>query len=115
MRPSAIDTILARKMAGKKKDDGKEEKRPLPENPQDGSHTDEGSSVKRQKVTANAENHTGQAKATSNSQERLEPFYAPKMLRNDPQLEGECYKYDKVIVDAECKSLSLKRLQLANG
>ncbi|KAF9168301.1 hypothetical protein DFQ26_009520 [Actinomortierella ambigua] len=30
------------------------------------------------------------------------PFYAPKILRKDPQLQGEIFKYDKVIVDAEC-------------
>jgi hypothetical protein len=39
----------------------------------------------------------------SYSQEKMVPFHAPKMLRNDPQLQGEGYKYDKVIVDAECK------------
>ncbi|KAF9427480.1 hypothetical protein BGZ94_004815 [Podila epigama] len=36
------------------------------------------------------------------SQEKLVPFFAPKILRNDPQLQSEAYKYDKVIVDAEC-------------
>ncbi|KAF8979001.1 hypothetical protein BGZ46_005938 [Entomortierella lignicola] len=40
------------------------------------------------------ETNTGNAKLT--------PFYAPKTLRNDPQLQTESYKYDKVIVDAEC-------------
>lgn len=40
---------------------------------------------------------------TNGDQEKLVPFFAPKILRNDPQLHTEAYKYDKVIVDAECK------------
>ncbi|KAG0324909.1 hypothetical protein BG004_003343 [Podila humilis] len=36
------------------------------------------------------------------NQEKIVPFFAPKVLRNDPQLSSEGYKYDKVIVDAEC-------------
>ncbi|KAK3832401.1 MAG: S-adenosyl-L-methionine-dependent methyltransferase [Linnemannia gamsii] len=39
---------------------------------------------------------------TNGSQEKIVPFFAPKILRNDPQLRTEAYKYDKVIVDAEC-------------
>ncbi|KAG0045785.1 hypothetical protein BGZ83_008997 [Gryganskiella cystojenkinii] len=35
-------------------------------------------------------------------QEKIVPFYAPKILRNDPQTQSESFKYDKVIVDAEC-------------
>ncbi|KAG2179987.1 hypothetical protein INT43_003774 [Umbelopsis isabellina] len=34
--------------------------------------------------------------------ERINPFHAPKTLRFDPQLRGEAFLYDKVIVDAEC-------------
>ncbi|KAI9143944.1 S-adenosyl-L-methionine-dependent methyltransferase, partial [Paraphysoderma sedebokerense] len=30
------------------------------------------------------------------------PFFAPKLLRFDPQFQGSEYLYDKVIVDAEC-------------
>jgi hypothetical protein len=40
---------------------------------------------------------------TNDSQEKVVPFFAPKILRSDPQLHTEAYKYDKVIVDAECK------------
>lgn len=40
---------------------------------------------------------------TNGGQEKVVPFFAPKILRNDPQLHTEAYKYDKVIVDAECK------------
>ncbi|KAF9969665.1 hypothetical protein BGZ73_007911 [Actinomortierella ambigua] len=32
----------------------------------------------------------------------ITPFFAPKTLRKDPQLQGEMFMYDKVIVDAEC-------------
>ncbi|KAG0067641.1 hypothetical protein BGZ89_005815 [Linnemannia elongata] len=39
---------------------------------------------------------------TNGDQEKVVPFFAPKILRNDPQLHTEAYKYDKVIVDAEC-------------
>ncbi|KAF9146564.1 hypothetical protein BGX30_013779 [Mortierella sp. GBA39] len=39
---------------------------------------------------------------TNGDQEKVMPFFAPKILRNDPQLHTEAYKYDKVIVDAEC-------------
>ncbi|KAF9100247.1 hypothetical protein BGX23_000010 [Mortierella sp. AD031] len=39
---------------------------------------------------------------TNGGQEKVVPFFAPKILRNDPQLHTEAYKYDKVIVDAEC-------------
>ncbi|KAF9579206.1 hypothetical protein BGW38_004629 [Lunasporangiospora selenospora] len=35
-------------------------------------------------------------------QEKTTPFFASKILRNDPQLKDERFKYDKVIVDAEC-------------
>lgn len=34
--------------------------------------------------------------------DRINPFHAPKTLRFDPQLRGEAFLYDKVIVDAEC-------------
>ncbi|KAG9292965.1 hypothetical protein G9A89_016327 [Geosiphon pyriformis] len=32
----------------------------------------------------------------------IKPFWAPKILRNDPQKKDPLYLYDKVIVDAEC-------------
>ncbi|KAG0006934.1 hypothetical protein BGZ65_001541 [Modicella reniformis] len=135
MRPSAIDTIRARNMAGKKNNatmqfsQNKEpEKRSLSENSSErlgdlaevkasGGSGQEGqekfqweSSAKRQKSTVEAmadqdaqTNTTTLNEAEVNyKQEKLVPFYAPKMLRNDPQLQGEGYKYDKVIVDAEC-------------
>ncbi|KAG0019784.1 hypothetical protein BGZ80_005285 [Entomortierella chlamydospora] len=71
------------------------------------------SSVKRQKANMEAlttiSDHQGQdvhiafnGTETSSSHEKLTPFYAPKILRNDPQLQTEGYKYDKIIVDAEC-------------
>lgn len=40
---------------------------------------------------------------TKCDQEKVVPFFAPKILRNDPQRHTAAYKYDKVIVDAECK------------
>ncbi|RUS18102.1 hypothetical protein BC937DRAFT_89149, partial [Endogone sp. FLAS-F59071] len=57
---------------------------------------------------------------TSHAITSLKPFWAPKMLRFDPQLQGSEYLYDKVIVDAECThdgSIShiLKRNLLANA
>ncbi|CAG8667301.1 14243_t:CDS:2, partial [Cetraspora pellucida] len=36
------------------------------------------------------------------SQKRIKPFWAPKILRNDPQISAFHQLYDKVIVDAEC-------------
>jgi hypothetical protein len=78
-------------------------------------------SVKRQKATLSAlssmaglQGQGEQATAFNGteiggSQEKTVPFFAPKILRNDPQLQGEGYKYDKVIVDAECKSLFSRR------
>ncbi|KAI8596923.1 S-adenosyl-L-methionine-dependent methyltransferase [Dissophora ornata] len=69
-------------------------------------------SVKRQKATLEAlsamsgqvqeESTTYNGADANSSSEKMVPFYAPKILRNDPQLQGEGYKYDKVIVDAEC-------------
>lgn len=35
----------------------------------------------------------------------VNPFYAPKMLRFDPQLQGEEYLYDKVDVYPQCISI----------
>ncbi|KAI9286261.1 S-adenosyl-L-methionine-dependent methyltransferase [Umbelopsis sp. AD052] len=40
--------------------------------------------------------------AESSKPASIKPFYAPKILRFDPQMQGEEYLYDKVIVDAEC-------------
>lgn len=146
MRPSAIDTIRARIMAGSKSkgqeqqelassgkrslDDDEEE-----EDEQQGqamevalesearkqfhtNYTNEASSenaAKRQRPTLDMFSGVGQSQPqetlfngteTPLSQEKVVPFYAPKVLRNDPQLQSEGYKYDKVIVDAECKFLS---------
>ncbi|KAF9318568.1 hypothetical protein BG003_011005 [Podila horticola] len=142
MRPSAIDTIRARIMAGSKSkgqeqqelassgkrslDDDEEE-----EDEQQGqamevalesearkqfhtNYTNEASSenaAKRQRPTLDMFSGVGQSQPqetlfngteTPLSQEKVVPFYAPKVLRNDPQLQSEGYKYDKVIVDAEC-------------
>ncbi|KAG0370214.1 hypothetical protein BGZ54_007225 [Gamsiella multidivaricata] len=145
MRPSAIDTIRARIMAGKKSStqegqSAQPAKRSLREDGQNGEeaqesmaqaaldgdvghealqqfHTnysmDDEGSVKRQKATLAAlssmssQQDEGQATTFNgteieSNQEKLTPFYAPKILRSDPQLGGEGYKYDKVIVDAEC-------------
>ncbi|KAF9355159.1 hypothetical protein BGX34_010629 [Mortierella sp. NVP85] len=138
MRPSAIDTIRAKIMAGEKNDakerGHKEEskKRPSSEDSQGNQgealvgsshearkqsyveHTTEGVGlVKRSKgskkaltVTVDYEGRTDVTTVDgielSSSQDKMVPFHAPKMLRNDPQLQGEGYKYDKVIVDAEC-------------
>ncbi|KAG0226911.1 hypothetical protein BGW41_004019 [Actinomortierella wolfii] len=48
--------------------------------------------------TENSSSITNSAKPPT----KIVPFFAPKTLRKDPQLQGELYKYDKVIVDAEC-------------
>lgn len=144
MRPSAIDTIRAKIMAGKKIDEDAKErgdkegskKRPSSEGCQENreealigpSHdaqkqsrtesTMEGSGhAKRLKgsqktLTTTVDDQEQTDLATfdgidaSYSQEKMVPFHAPKILRSDPQLQGEGYKYDKVIVDAECKLAS---------
>ena len=136
MRPSAIDTIRARIMAGSSAatSGGQSGKRSLEEyegNESDSAmdqagaeqlsrqkfHTnyaaDDESSAKRQRAALDIFKLSGQqghyepvafnGTETTATRERLVPFYAPKILRNDPQSSSEAYKYDKVIVDAECK------------
>ncbi|KAF9111349.1 hypothetical protein BGX27_005051 [Mortierella sp. AM989] len=141
MRPSAIDNIRARIMAGKHKSDsqkGQKEKRALSEDEAEeqnsdiqmsqdnGFHEQEvvqqfhnnyatngESSIKRQRSNLEALTTIGRQQRqdgytafngteTSSIHEKLTPFYAPKTLRSDLQLQTEGYKYDKVIVDAEC-------------
>ncbi|KAG0215101.1 hypothetical protein BGX28_000806 [Mortierella sp. GBA30] len=140
MRPSAIDTIRARIMAGSSanKGQGQSGKRALDEDDKsevdssgcdidmdqdaEGAEqvsrqkfhtfyaTDEESSVKRQKAALEIFNgFPGQEESvefngteTTTNPEKMVPFFAPKILRNDPQSGSEAYKYDKVIVDAEC-------------
>ncbi|KAG0264937.1 hypothetical protein BG011_005859 [Mortierella polycephala] len=146
MRPSAIDTIRARIMAGNKSNNtssagnGSAGKRSLDRESyqNEGSSSDESmdqdggpglevrqqfhsnytqkgeSSIKRQRATlerlSGFSGHTDREEEatifngteTEGSHEKLVPFFAPKTLRNDPQHRSEAYKYDKVIVDAEC-------------
>ncbi|KAG0303783.1 hypothetical protein BGZ98_006286 [Dissophora globulifera] len=117
MRPSAIDTIHARIKAvrgGQKLDEQNKKKRSVGDDVRQESvntgHNSEGS-FKRPRTSLEASSSTtdslGQGKGVAGVdpnglQEKLVPFYAPKILRNDPQLQGDGYKYDKVIVDAEC-------------
>ncbi|KAF9571682.1 hypothetical protein EC968_000279 [Mortierella alpina] len=136
MRPSAIDTIRARIMAGssgatssaqsgKRSLDDYEGSESDTEMDQAGTEqksrqkfhtnytTDDDSFVKRQraaldifsKLSGPPGSHEPVAfngTETNGNHEKVVPFYAPKILRNDPQLSSEAYKYDKVIVDAEC-------------
>ncbi|CAO3573127.1 unnamed protein product [Mortierella alpina] len=136
MRPSAIDTIRARIMAGSSRASGSAQsgKRSLDDDeghegdtamdqadPEQMSRqkfhthytTDDESSSKRQRATLDIYSKLSRPPGhhepvafngteTNGAHEKLVPFYAPKVLRNDPQLPSEAYKYDKVIVDAEC-------------
>ncbi|KAI1309736.1 hypothetical protein EDD11_003988 [Mortierella claussenii] len=149
MRPSAIDTIRARIMAGISGNDsgatkGKGEKssflsdeeepngdlqsttQMIVENMQgpgsgsghealDQFHINYAaesteSAVKRQRETIEVLSRMGGDEESTvfykseihSQQDKIIPFFAPKILRSDPQLHGEGYKYDKVIVDAEC-------------
>lgn len=141
MRPSAIDTIRARIMAGSKSKGQQEAtssgKRSLDDDEEEDEqqghamevalesearkqfHTNYANeagenSTKRQRPTLDMFSGMAQPQQetlfngteTPLNQEKLVPFYAPKVLRNDPQLQSEGYKYDKVIVDAECKVFS---------
>jgi len=144
MRPSALDAIRARIMAGIVKSKSEQQvqntsqgKRSLDDSdddsdPDSGAHYGNGgassSSQARQQFhtnyTLDADNsmkrqmlsgltpqqredqdrgHVFNGTEILPSQEKVVPFYAPKILRNDPQTQSESYKYDKVIVDAECK------------
>ncbi|KAF9368971.1 hypothetical protein CPB97_004035 [Podila verticillata] len=138
MRPSAIDTIRARIMAGSTKgqqqaaasgkrslDDDEEEDEQqgvamevaLESEARRQFHTNYANeasgenATKRQRPTldmfagmqhSQAQETLFNGTETPLNQEKVVPFYAPKVLRNDPQLQSEGYKYDKVIVDAEC-------------
>ncbi|CAG8461927.1 369_t:CDS:2 [Ambispora gerdemannii] len=57
------------------------------------------------KNSGNKEEQTKDYKHRKNDVERnpiVKPFWAPQILRSDPQIVDEKYLYDKVIVDAEC-------------
>lgn len=144
MRPSAIDTIRARIMAGSTKGQQQQAaasgKRSLDDDEEDDEQQSEAMEVAleseaRRQFHTNYANEAGSENAakrqrptldmfagmgaqlqetlfngteTPLNQEKVVPFYAPKVLRNDPQLLSEGYKYDKVIVDAECKSFMME-------
>ncbi|KAG0088272.1 hypothetical protein BGZ92_006425 [Podila epicladia] len=97
MRPSAIDTIRARIMAGSKsKGQQPQEVTTSGKRSLDDDEEDDEQQGQAMEIALESEAQTPL------NQEKMVPFYAPKVLRNDPQLQSEGYKYDKVIVDAEC-------------